>query len=90
MHIKLKGRLVRDLSRREIEFSFGKPVTLDEFLEALSKIVPEVGQYLSLRDDLGGRVSLLVIVNGSWLPQGGLISDDDTVEIHPPISGGIT
>jgi len=63
----------------EKDFTFEKPVTVNDLINELSALYPAVAEKKS---------TLLIAVNENYTNTGTVINDGDTVAIFPPVSGG--
>jgi|ADurb_Total_1013_FD_contig_21_269583_length_362_multi_3_in_0_out_0_1 molybdopterin converting factor subunit 1 len=63
----------------EKDFTFEKPVTVNDLINELSALYPAVAEKKS---------TLLIAVNENYTNTGTVLNDGDTVAIFPPVSGG--
>ena len=63
----------------EKDFTFEKPVTVNDLINELSALYPAVAEKKS---------TLLIAVNEYYTNTGTVLNDGDTVAIFPPVSGG--
>ncbi len=63
----------------EKDFSFEKPVTVNDLINELSALYPAVAEKKS---------TLLIAVNENYTNTGTVLNDGETVALFPPVSGG--
>lgn len=79
IHLKLFASMKDICGFSEKEFSFEKPVSVNELIDELAGLYPAVS---------GKKGILLIAVNEEYTDTGTFLKDGDTVAIFPPVSGG--